>query len=237
MRIANERTLELNITHQLLSIYRDSFAVGATQKYESRTGVDSGIQTPYRAIVFQYKASNPRRGADGIEAQFLINNNQKRDQHVKLHGLGKIFTNTVFYGFPLVVSDPYFQVNASSLIPITVFVGLERLPRFSMGDPHRIKVFSNGAYVVSSELHEGRGILGKEFINALRTGEVGIPVSHEKESIVSFIQELDHVCRKVELRQRLIRIAFFHEREPFVYTLRFGWERTRVDESQGRLFQ
>jgi len=237
MRIANERTLELNITHQLLSLYSGSFAVGATQEFESKTGVDSGIRTtPYRAILFQYKASNPRKGTDGVEAHFLINNNKRKDQHVKLHRLAERFRNAAFYGFPLVVSDPYFQANASSLIPVTVFIGVDRLPRFSEGNPHRIKVFSNGAYIVCSEPHEGRGITGEEFIAALKTRDVGIPVEHGKQSLVSFIEKLDHACREAELRQRLIRIVFFHEREPFVYTLRFGRERARTDEIQRRLF-
>jgi len=237
MRIANERTLELNITHQLLSLYSGSFAVGATQEFESKTGLDSGIRTtPYRAILFQYKASNPRKGTDGVEAHFLINNNKRKDQHVKLHGLAERFRNAAFYGFPLVVSDDYFQANASRLTSITVFVGVERLPRFSEGDLHKIRVFSNGAYIVFSESHQGSGIPGEEFIMSLKRGEVGIPVEHGKESLVSFIAKLDHVCREIELRQRLIRIAFFHEREPFVYTLRFGRERVRADYIQTRLF-
>jgi hypothetical protein len=61
MRIANEKTLELNIIHQLLSDYRNSFAIGTDQRAEARSGVDSGIQIPYRAVLFQFKASNLRK--------------------------------------------------------------------------------------------------------------------------------------------------------------------------------
>jgi len=236
MRIANERTLELNVIHQLLSSFASSFAVGATQKAESETGIDSGIQTPYTAALFQFKASNPSKGRDGDEAHFLINNNQRKDQHVKLHRLGTVFRNMVFYGLPLVVSDAYFQARAGDLIPVTIFVSVETLPGFSQGHRHRIKVFSNCAYYVSSEPHEGKGISGKEFMQALKTRDVGLKVGYEKRDLTAFIKELHSVCREVELHQRLIRIAFFHERRPFAYTLRFSGDSAGGDEAQRKLF-
>jgi len=234
MRLANEKTLELNITHQLLVNYRKSFAIGTTLGEEGRIGTDSTIRTPFRAIMFQYKASNPSKGSDGADAFFSINNNYpKRDQHVKLHKLSRSLGSAcVFYAFPLVITDGYFQSNASNLIPSTVFVDVSTMPQFHKGIPHRIKVLSNGTYQIFSDVYEGRGISGEDFVKNVRSGKIGYELKDSKESLVDFVKVLREICARLEIHRRVLHITFFHYSAPFIFSFRLGkWDTTSLDQS------
>jgi len=76
-RLVNEKTLELNITYELM----DNLGVGVlgfTQEEESR--YDADVYVPLRTPwVIQYKAS--RRGSDGRQAIFTVNNNKMKNLH------------------------------------------------------------------------------------------------------------------------------------------------------------
>ncbi|MBA7504854.1 hypothetical protein ES706_03512 [subsurface metagenome] len=223
MRLANEKSLELNLTHQLLMRYRSAFVVGTTLRAESTIGADSIIQTPYRAVFYQYKASNPRKSVDGQRAYFRINNNYPRnDQHIRLHRLARAFgSGSFFYAFPLVVTDNYFQTNASNLVPMTIFVDVYNMPQFRVGDSHRVQVDSNGAYQIFSEVfRRGESIVGEAFIESLKDKKIGYEVSTEE--ISDFFGRLVGICRDMEMGWRILKIAFFHPENPFIYSLRLG---------------
>lgn len=236
MRLANERTLELNITHQLLIQYRDSYAVASTLQAEAETGIDSAIRTPYRIILFQYKAADAHKGDDAIEGHFRINNNSLKDQHVKLHAIASVFTNTVFYAFPLVRTDTFFELNAANLIPYTKFIPIEYFPSYSEGESHRVQVDDTGRFIATSRKFEGKGFTGEEFLNKLKEGELGHEVTPDKQSIKQFMEKLEGVCREAEYQRRNIRLAFFHPTEPFLYSFRFGKRsKFKLDRRQMRL--
>lgn len=218
MRLANERTLELNITHQLLSAYRNSFALGYTQQRESATGIDNALHTPYRVMVLQYKAT--KAGTDGQQALFHINNNSHHDQHTNLHRLANWSRQLIWYAFPLVVTDAYFRRVSGNLIPDTVFIRVRDLPAYHDGVTHSVVVWSNGDFIAHSEPYRGKGITGQEFTLLIGSDNLGFHVSSDVESVSSFIEEFARRAREYEISDRAFRLAFFHPVTPFIHWFR-----------------
>lgn len=84
-RLANEKTLELNLTHELMT-NNNIGSIGFTQKQEALTAADVMFpcSTP---VILQYKAT--KSGVDGLWAEFSINNNQQKNQHQVLDALDR----------------------------------------------------------------------------------------------------------------------------------------------------
>jgi hypothetical protein len=226
MRLANEKSLELNLTHQMLLSHRTSYAVGVTQQAERFSGVDSGLRFPYRAVLFQYKASIPEKGRDGSEAWFKINNNQPHyDQHFNLYRLATGLrggSQCVFYAFPIVIEDGYFQIRAGDLIPLTVFVKVTSIQRFPIGRSHKVHVFASGDFVASSEESRGKGMVGKEFLEKIKNGEIGREIRQDKDALAGFVEEVREVSLSVKMNRRQMKVALFHPTSPFVHTFRLS---------------
>ncbi len=67
----NEKTLELNITHELMTAL-NATAVGFTQSEEYWNGADVKLYSPLRyVLILQYKAS--KSGSDRGQCSFLLN--------------------------------------------------------------------------------------------------------------------------------------------------------------------
>lgn len=214
MKLLNEKSLELNISHELLNLFTSSYSVGVTLQDESKIGVDSWLKAPYLALFFQYKASY--RGVDGQTAFFNINSNHPYyDQHVTLKHFSNFFPDSVFYVFPLAVTDNYFRQVAGNLTPVTIFQDLDTMPTVLPGSPHRMEVFANGSYVLHSERKESKGTMGEDFVKKMIERQIGYDVGANKEDFDKFFDKVKKCCREFKIARRRIKICFFHPESPF----------------------
>ena len=84
-RLVNEKTLELNITHEGMS-NAGIGVFGFTQQQESRIGAD--VLFPYgNPFILQFKAA--KAGVDGRWARFRVNNNKRKNQHLALDAISR----------------------------------------------------------------------------------------------------------------------------------------------------
>jgi len=81
--LVNEKTLELNITHEGLANV-DIGVIGFTQQQESRIGADVFYPCA-RPFIIQFKAA--KEGIDNSSATFYVNNNKRMNQHRALDAI------------------------------------------------------------------------------------------------------------------------------------------------------
>lgn len=231
LRLANERTLELNITHELLNYYQllyfrrhrhTSNSIYATsptiQEENNAGGYDVALRLPYAVLFYQFKAAKANRGTDGKEAHFVINNNSDRDQHEKLNVLASK-NYPVFYAFPIIITDNFFMSNVGQLRQFTQFIRVRSFPAYSDSKPHRVEVFSNGNFNSFSRKHEGvDGIGVTQFIEAILSGEIGLRVTSEE--MPGFIKRARDYLIEIGCKNRITRMVCFHPIRPFVYRFR-----------------
>lgn len=120
----SEKTLELNITTELVSQFRNrgyqTTTFGLTLQQELIEGYDSSIYVNnYYAILIQYKAGRYRPTRRYYT--FYINNNSTRDQHTRLLSNNSLSANA-YYAFPLITTPMDVIRYSGSIIERTVFV-------------------------------------------------------------------------------------------------------------------
>ncbi|MGQ9461289.1 MAG: hypothetical protein ACUVRA_08700 [Candidatus Bathyarchaeaceae archaeon] len=124
----NEKTLELNITHEILEICRRydprAFAFGTTLIQERHQGYDSKILARFSpswlTSPLQYKkpVNSKNLGRNTFEYIFDINNNTYHDQHLILyHHLAGGKRRVAFYALPAVFTDTEFYSSLPSYVP------------------------------------------------------------------------------------------------------------------------
>lgn len=163
-RLANEKTLELNITHELMT---NVGSIGFTQDQESLTGAD--VMFPCGIpIILQYKAT--KAGADGIWGKFFLNNNQHKNQHQVLNELDKSGLCRAFYVFPLIASDSFLTCNFGRLLDFTCIVDASILTgRLNWQQKeHSVIIQNNYNFIVHSESFEGHGYSAKKLQEIIR---------------------------------------------------------------------
>jgi len=150
-RLVNEKTLELNITHELMN--RLGVRIfGLTPNYdEPLIGADieyfSPIGTKY---IIQFKAA--KKGTDGQHGWFNLNNNPKKDQHEILDMIAQAGIIEARYLFPLVISDAFLLRNFGRLLAYTVPIEAERITGSHnwKETQHSIEVWNNNTFQVHS---------------------------------------------------------------------------------------
>jgi hypothetical protein len=160
--LVNEKTLELNITHEGLTNVGIG-VIGLTQQQESRIGADVFYPCA-RPFVIQFKAA--KEGIDNSSATFYVNNNKLRNQHRALDAIARSGVCEAYYAFPLVVSDVFLATNFGSLLDFTVMVDAQRLTGTLnwFDKTHRVEIQANGRFEVSSEGKvTGEGFSAKQF--------------------------------------------------------------------------
>ncbi len=163
-RLANEKTLELNITHELLS-GAGIGAYGFTQDQESIAGGDVFFPCSV-PMVLQYKAA--KEGLDSYWGKFSINNNKEKNQHMVLHRLCRSGICRAFYVFPLISSDFFLMANFGHLLDFACAVDADLITRnlkwykkehrVIMAKSHRFKVQSDDEFEATG--FSARKILG-----------------------------------------------------------------------------
>ncbi|WKT58511.1 hypothetical protein QVH35_03765 [Candidatus Nitrosotenuis chungbukensis] len=111
---ASEKTLELNVSENLLQdirdLYPNAFLQGFTLHHEAINGLDVSISVPNVQIGLGLQFKRPTSQRNGIY-KFSINNNRKHDQHVILYELVELFTLLLgrqppfYYAFPTILDD------------------------------------------------------------------------------------------------------------------------------------
>ena len=199
-RLVNEKTLELNITHEGMS----SAGIGVfgfTQQQESRIGAD--VLFPYsRPFILQFKAA--KSGLDGIWARFRVNNNKKKNQHQALDAIARSGLCDAYYAFPLIMSDAFLTSNFGDLLNFTCMVDASRLTGNLnwINQTHAVIVRQNCDFTVSSsEVVEGEGISAKQFFDG--THEERESRINEDTKLSDFvrnlIERLDQTVKKARV--------------------------------------
>ena len=147
-RFVREKTLELNLSAEVLSSIRvkfpRAFLLGMTQEREGRNGIDAVIQSVHQMIgAIQYKA--PFRPRNDGKWRFAL---QER-QLYHLQSLGKRFPGKVAYFLPRVATRDESRDGSPAFLPITntLAVGIVSPGR------HRVVVDATTTIVFSEERH------------------------------------------------------------------------------------
>lgn len=138
-----EKTLELNITHEILQMCRQydplAYALGTTLIQESHLGYDSRILArfplPWIASPLQYKRAKRRRpiGRNTFEYVFDINNNTYHDQHLILYyNLASGMRRVAYYALPVLFTNVEFNHSLPHLLDRTFFVDVASIPPYTV---------------------------------------------------------------------------------------------------------
>lgn len=185
--MVSEKTLELNIVHELLEFVRSfddqSFAVGLTLKQEGSLGYDSRIlsQLPpsWKTAVLQFKRAQKKKKTPlGDEFWFTINNNNNRDQHLLLYQLCRGQRNVAFYVFPLFMTESELKNSLPELTQATVVLDAADVPPHIIRNrPHSVIVYpaQRFAFVKSEEVRVEIMFLGVLKERMLHR-EIGLPI-------------------------------------------------------------
>lgn len=199
-RLVNEKTLELNITHEGMALTGVG-VLGFTQKQESKIGADVlfPLGTP---LILQYKAA--KSGVDGLRARFRVNNNKKKNQHRVLDVIAKNGLCDAYYMFPLLVSDTFLTTNFGNLLNFTCMVDASRLTGNLnwINQAHSVIVGQKCGFTVNSQKKvQGEGFSARHFFYGISDREKEKIREDIKLSdfINDLIERLDDVVQKSEI--------------------------------------
>jgi len=207
MRLANEKSLELNITHELMFDLGVG-AIGFTQLMESIIGGDVFMLCT-DPFILQFKVS--KSGVNGQSATFEINNNSNRTQHLALDAISRSGICGAKYAFPLIETDTFFVQNLGALLPQTILVDGHKItdsvsPSHRSADwfkrIHKVWVDHSGSFRVRSVEGKGKGITGDEFLSDLKKRMEAQPRDQPKldsQFINNTIESLESIVRKAEV--------------------------------------
>ena len=198
-KLVNEKTLELNITHEGLDIAGFG-AFGFTQHQESKIGGDVlfAFPTPF---ILQYKAA--KSGLDGTRARFRINNNKRKNQHQALDAIAKSGICGAFYMFPLIISNNFLTTNFNNLLNFTCMIDASLLTGNLnwVNQAHSVIVDQNCQFIVKSEGKvEGEGFPAKSFFKGLiERYRTEIREEHPSDYIRDLIGRLNEVVKEAQV--------------------------------------
>lgn len=196
-RHVNEKTLELNITHEGM-IKAGVSVLGFTQKQESRVGAD--VLFPLgKPFFLQYKAA--KSGVDRLRVRFRVNNNKKKNQHRVLDTIARSGLCDAYYVFPLIVSSTFLMKNYGNLLNLTSMVDASRLTGNLnwVNQAHSVIVWQNHSFTVRSQKKvQGEGFSAEQFFDRISSRErekvsEGIKLSDFVEDL---IERLDSVVQE-----------------------------------------
>ena len=187
----NEKTLELNITHELLDISRrydrGAFAFGTTLIRESYVGYDSRIlgRIPHSWVASpkQFKRAKRRRhiGRNQFVYIFDINNNTYNDQHLILYyHLAGGRRNVAFYALPAIYTQSEFNNALPHLLNHTFHVDVaDILPHWVDSQKHQIYLYPHlrMARIHSKKERKIRVLSSEEFIGLVAEKRIGATIS------------------------------------------------------------
>jgi len=146
--LVNEKTLELDITHESMSAVQIG-AFGFTQQQESLTGGDVFFPCA-RPLIIQFKAA--KSGIDNSIAKFCINNNVHKNQHLTLSRIGASGLCDTVYAFPLIVTHSFLTSVFGRFLDFTQMVHAHQLTGNLNwhNETHSVEVLQSGRFMVRS---------------------------------------------------------------------------------------
>jgi len=198
--LVNEKTLELNITHEGLANVGIG-VIGFTQQQESRIGADVFYPCA-RPFIIQYKAT--KDGTDNSSATFYVNNNKRKNQHRALDAITRSGVCEAYYAFPLIVSDAFLTTNFGSLLDFTIMIDAQRLTGTLnwFNKIHSIEVQANGQFEVSSkEKVTGEGFFARQFFEKKAKERQKQLEDKRKmsEYIADLIEQMEYTVKKAQV--------------------------------------
>jgi len=197
-KLADEKTLELNITHELLS----SAGVGCfgfTQDEESKlSGGD--VVFPYSIpLILQYKS--PFDGTDNVVGKFYLNKNKNKNQHMMLHCWSQSGLCRAVYVFPLIISDNFLTANFGHLLDYSQAVDAEMLTGTLNWDEHHwIEMHQNCNFRVHSEIFKGKGFPAKNLIEHFNSDKSHIESNQPfSEYIPKLIEKMESDVKRAKI--------------------------------------
>lgn len=191
-----EKTLELNITYEILQMCRqydpNAFSVGTTLVQESNSGYDSRTlsRIPRSCITspLQYKRAKNRiaTGTNRFQYVFEINNNTYNDQHLILyHNLAGGRRRVAYYALPALLTDAEFISSIPQLLHRTFFVDVARIPPQFVGfQTHRITL---DPQTRTAQLHSDESKLevvsAEQYQGLIAEREIGLNVPEMLENM------------------------------------------------------
>jgi len=201
--LPNEKTLELNVTHEILSICRrhdaHAFCFGTTLIQESNKGYDSKtiakLPQSWLTSPLQYKSAKTRKkaGKGNFEYVFEINNNSWYDQHLILYyHLAGGRKNVAFYVLPAIFTNGEFYSSLPNLLAKTFLVDVADIrPYWVDNERHRLHMFPHlrMATLSSEDKREIKIMSMEEFGKLLVETKVGAKISVLRENMLRPIKE------------------------------------------------
>lgn len=199
-RLVNEKTLELNITHEAMLNAGVSGVFGFTQEQESRIGADVFFPIA-KPLILQFKAA--KAGVDDAWADFQVNNNKWRNQHRALDAIARSGLADARYAFPLIIGDAFLTSHFGNLTNFTCLIDARQLTGNLnwIGQTHMVNVQRGCGFTVSS-LGEvkGEGVSARQFFDNLskkreeKSGERNL-----SEFAKDLIKKMDEAVQKSEI--------------------------------------
>jgi len=193
----NEKTLEMNITYEILNICRlfdpRAFAFGTTLVEERDSGFDSRtvarLPRSWLTSPLQYKrAKKVRTTVSGeLEYTFDINNNSWNDQHTILyHYLAGGRRNVAFYILPAIFTDGEFYSSLPNLLDRTWLVDVVDIDPWFVGrNRHEIHLFPQlrAARLHSDSIREISLLTLEKFKGLVTEGKIGLPIEEIRRNM------------------------------------------------------
>lgn len=201
-RLVNEKTLELNISHELMKILGVQI-FGFTLQEEGSFGGDISFYPPLgNPLLIQYKRT--RSGIDGINGKFEINNNRRKNQHLILDMISRSGMVDTYYFFPLIISDNFLTLNFGRLLEHTIIIEASNITgNLNWRDTaHKIEVNNDGTFSVFSNGNEGdSGIKISTFLEVIKKKLYDSKIIDMKfnEYIISTISRLEELARSEKI--------------------------------------
>ena len=198
----NEKTLELNITHEILQICRKydplAFTMGTALNRERYWGFDSSTIAKYpgswMTCPLQYKRAKRRiSSSSGFEYVFDINDNKYRDQHLMLYLLTGRNLRGAYYVLPALYTSAEFRSALPHLLSKTFLLDVARIRPFMVDrNKHRLylRPHLKIAFLRSQGVEEIAVLSMEEFESLISGRRIGIRISELLENMKTLMENI-----------------------------------------------
>ncbi|MCG8407729.1 MAG: hypothetical protein MI923_21225 [Phycisphaerales bacterium] len=174
----SEKTLELNVSAELLGIFRKkhdkkAYLRGLTQAEENAEGVDVFVRLSPRTVLYALQFKAPKNSDDGWPYRFTIN----EEQHRLLYDLTRLQMNSVYYVFPCYAQPQKVYSHAPRLLKDTYMVPVEWFDPdviFEYYETRTVRCYRNKWVQVNPEF---RAIVGRKQLERTLSEASGIPAT------------------------------------------------------------
>jgi len=191
----NEKTLELNVSSNMLDIVRQdnptAFLYGYTMQYEEpRNGLDTSLNLPGNHRLFSFQFKKPKK-QDGDIFWFKFNDSTHNLQHNIMHvtATATVPFSTVFYALPAYSTMDDFEDDSPDFLQQTFFIDVLDTPVILDLQSHEFETDTiNRTFEVHSDEILGEGYIQTwdEILKKFYSEKIGISSKLFKIKIESY---------------------------------------------------